>query len=289
MQSGAVIAGHAPPALDQLRVGMEAVVDQYSNNVKSWVEGQEQHLQQKRSALEEGEALLRRQKQDFAEKEATFEREKEALAKVVNSSEVVEFNVGGGIFTARRSTLCQYDSMLSAMFSGRWDDAKFGRDSAGRMYIELNRECFQVVLEWLRSRIIDPRAPVPVPPRGMETMYKSTVDFLQLEELQAEDQYYKVTNQRLKSISSRVTGHFPLTDVLDFNSTNCKTIGKCKVGEVVKLLKGPVYHEASGTTRIFARSCKDGVEGWLTQIGNTGITSLEKCRRPLNSDRCESA
>merc|ERR1712150_36299 len=54
-------------------------------------------------------------------------------------------------------------------------------DGVGRIYLELNSECFGPVLEWLRARVIDPLVPFPKPPSGKEDFFKRVTDYLQFD------------------------------------------------------------------------------------------------------------
>lgn len=63
---------------------------------------------------------------------------------------VVTLNVGGRIFVTKRSTLVQdNDSMLSAMFSGRY---KLEQDQQGNYFIDRDGTHFEHILSYLRDR-----------------------------------------------------------------------------------------------------------------------------------------
>ena len=74
-----------------------------------------------------------------------------------DSSGVVEFNVGGRIFAAARTTLCSYpSSMLARMFSES-DAIGHTRDSMGRIFLCRDPDIFVHVLAYLRnSRLVCP-------------------------------------------------------------------------------------------------------------------------------------
>jgi len=79
--------------------------------------------------------------------------------------------------------------------------------------------------------------------------------------------YYKVT----KSIA--------FTDILDISQ--CKTLRKIEIGEVLEMLEEPVKHEGTGTTRLRAKALAEPiVEGWVTLSGNQGSSFLEKTKKP---------
>ena len=66
-----------------------------------------------------------------------------------NDDDVLEINVGGRVFTTRRSTLCfDHDSMLARWFD---KDSPFqgGARVDGRPFIDRNPEVFREVLDWL--------------------------------------------------------------------------------------------------------------------------------------------
>src|SRR5690242_7992587 len=65
-----------------------------------------------------------------------------------SSTNLVEVNVGGTIFTTFVSTLTKHpSSMLAAMFSGRHP---LVRDKEGRPFLDRNPELFKLILEYLR-------------------------------------------------------------------------------------------------------------------------------------------
>lgn len=78
--------------------------------------------------------------------------------------EVLNLNVGGHVFATRRSTLCVYDgSYLANLFSGRWESS-IERDKEGCFFLDFDPYCFQLVLNFLRSRRMEsPQAPAPLP------------------------------------------------------------------------------------------------------------------------------
>eukprot|EP00930_Biecheleria_cincta_P032600 TRINITY_DN22604_c0_g1_i1.p1 TRINITY_DN22604_c0_g1~~TRINITY_DN22604_c0_g1_i1.p1 ORF type:complete len:2058 (+),score=625.53 TRINITY_DN22604_c0_g1_i1:78-6176(+) len=63
------------------------------------------------------------------------------------------------------------------------------------------------------------------------------------------------------------------------NIKQCKVMRKLEVGEVVRVLEGPVTDTDSGVTRIRAKSTKGGVEGWVTVKGNAGTTYVEEATK----------
>jgi hypothetical protein len=151
--------------------------------MQQWSREQEAFLQQQRSAMEQHmKGLIQKEEQLEADRRQ-WEQEKVELGKLVNASDVLELNVGGCIFTAKRSTLCQGDTLLSAMFSGRWDDSGFARDNMGRIYLDFDSECFSVALQWLRNRVLDPSLACPPGPQGRIANYNVMIEYLQLNDL----------------------------------------------------------------------------------------------------------
>lgn len=62
--------------------------------------------------------------------------------------------MGGKLLDVRRSTLTSAkNSMLAALFSGRWERA-LPRDASGRVFIDDNPVCFQKMVEALQARKI---------------------------------------------------------------------------------------------------------------------------------------
>lgn len=56
----------------------------------------------------------------------------------------------------------------------------------------------------------------------------------------------------------------------------CKVLRKMEVGELIRLLEGPEVDKESGVTRIKALCLKDGLEGWVTTLGNAGTLYAEE-------------
>ena len=67
--------------------------------------------------------------------------------------DVIEFNVGGTVFSSLRSTLCSDpSSMLAKKFDPDSPFCSAARDSRGRPFIDRNGETFATVLKFLRNQ-----------------------------------------------------------------------------------------------------------------------------------------
>ncbi|CAE7222408.1 SHKBP1 [Symbiodinium sp. CCMP2592] len=99
--------------------------------------------------------------------------------------DLIALNVGGEVFTTRRSTLCVFDdSYLSNLFSGRWE-ASIEKDSAGRYFLDFDPVCFRLLLNILRTkRFESQRAPFPLPkvPPEKEEQFWHLVEYFGLTE-----------------------------------------------------------------------------------------------------------
>lgn len=197
----------SPPGVEELKATMEGAISRYITSVQEWVQAQTLHVQRERARVDHDARELSSEKEALRAEKDEWEKEKEMVMKIAEPSDVIELNVGGRLFTAQRSTLCKSDGLLSAMFSGRWDETRFARDAAGRIYLELDSGCFEVCIEWLRARIIDPTTPFPSPPAGKTSIFHSIVDYLQLgrllEEQQKEPEWIPSGNARVLCVSSK--------------------------------------------------------------------------------------
>eukprot|EP01006_Ploeotia_vitrea_P067873 TRINITY_DN98772_c0_g1_i1.p1 TRINITY_DN98772_c0_g1~~TRINITY_DN98772_c0_g1_i1.p1 ORF type:complete len:326 (-),score=31.23 TRINITY_DN98772_c0_g1_i1:81-1058(-) len=95
--------------------------------------------------------------------------------------DVIELNVGGEVVTTLRSTLTQVDgSLLSVMFSGRWDDS-LDTDKNGLPFLDFNPIIFKRLLSYLRClRIRSPTQPLrfPRPSADLVEEWGLMVDYL---------------------------------------------------------------------------------------------------------------
>eukprot|EP00984_Skeletonema_dohrnii_P017700 scaffold8135_cov127-Skeletonema_dohrnii-CCMP3373.AAC.2 len=131
----------------------------------------------KRLDDKEEELLIRLSKlEEQKEKVATEHGE----AEDVSDDDLIEINAGGKIIAAKRGTLCQLKgTRLEALFSGRWDK-KLQRDSSGRIFLDVNGDCFQAIVDYLNELAIssdeDPPAYTTVGGENRRTLH----DHLQL-------------------------------------------------------------------------------------------------------------
>ena len=99
-----------------------------------------------------------------AEVEA-YSLEKERMKAVtVKDNDIIQLNVGAQKMTTKRSTLCQVEgSLLSSMFSGRWED-RLERDKDGCVFFDFNPHYFAIILDYLRTKkIVNPENPISLP------------------------------------------------------------------------------------------------------------------------------
>ena len=101
----------------------------------------------------------------------------------VSDDDVINLNVGGTKMTTKRSTLCQVEgSLLSSMFSGRWETS-LARDEDGRIFFDFNPQYFVLILDYLRGKAIaTPDNPVPLPkvPDDQVKSFNNLIEYLGL-------------------------------------------------------------------------------------------------------------
>eukprot|EP00984_Skeletonema_dohrnii_P011322 scaffold4505_cov84-Skeletonema_dohrnii-CCMP3373.AAC.4 len=82
----------------------------------------------------------------------------------VSDDDFLEINAGGKVIAVKRATLTQLrGSRLEAMFSGRWDK-KLVRDSNGRLFLDVNGDCFQAIVDYMNELAISSEDEPPMPP-----------------------------------------------------------------------------------------------------------------------------
>jgi hypothetical protein len=82
----------------------------------------------------------------------------------VSADDFIEINAGGKVIAVKRATLAQrHGSRLEALFSGRWDK-KLVRDSSGRIFLDVNSDCFQAIVDYMNELAISSEDEPPEPP-----------------------------------------------------------------------------------------------------------------------------
>ena len=82
----------------------------------------------------------------------------------VSANDYLEINAGGKIIEVKRATLMQLQgSKLEALFSGRWDK-KLVKDSNGRLFFDVNSECFQAIVDYMMELALSSEEDPPQPP-----------------------------------------------------------------------------------------------------------------------------
>ena len=115
-----------------------------------------------------------------------YNAEKQKMKAIdVSDDDIISLNVGGQKFTTTRSTLCQVEgSLLTSMFSGRWEDS-LKRDQDGAVFFDFNPQYFGYILEYLRTKkIATPEKPAElpkVPPDDLKN-FTTLVEYLGLSE-----------------------------------------------------------------------------------------------------------
>jgi hypothetical protein len=72
----------------------------------------------------------------------------------ISEDDFLEINAGGKIIAVKRATLTQLQgTRMEAMFSGRWDE-KLIRDGSGRIFLDVNGDCFQAIVDYLNELAI---------------------------------------------------------------------------------------------------------------------------------------
>ena len=103
----------------------------------------------------------------------------------------LKLNVGGRIFKdVLRETLCYVEgSHLAELFSGRWE-GKLLRDSSGKIFLDVNPDCFGKIISFLAERKANPTAPIVAPtvPEELVPTLHRLLDFFGLGQLFAPEE-----------------------------------------------------------------------------------------------------
>ena len=130
--------------------------------LKTALENHKRHLSEQLANLDDREATL-------TERVTNLNKTKDETASTngnvdATPDDLIEINAGGKIIAAKRSTLTQIkETMLEALFSGRWDK-KLQRDTSGRIFLDVNSDCFQAIVDYLNEMTISSGDEPPEPP-----------------------------------------------------------------------------------------------------------------------------
>lgn len=95
-------------------------------------------------------------------------------------TEICEIMCKGKVFVLPRSTLCSIEgSHLAYMFSDSFV-GKIPRDGAGRFILDMNPECFAIVVEYLQNRRLRKDAPTPIVPTDQQQNMDMMAEALKL-------------------------------------------------------------------------------------------------------------
>ncbi len=101
----------------------------------------------------------------------------------ISDNDTVEINAGGKIVAVKRGTLTQIKgTRLEALFSGRWDN-KLLRDNSGKIFIDVNGDCFQSIVDYLNELSIsseEDRPELPSMDREYEHILNHQIDLFGL-------------------------------------------------------------------------------------------------------------
>eukprot|EP00933_Yihiella_yeosuensis_P084800 TRINITY_DN9947_c1_g1_i1.p1 TRINITY_DN9947_c1_g1~~TRINITY_DN9947_c1_g1_i1.p1 ORF type:complete len:525 (+),score=118.61 TRINITY_DN9947_c1_g1_i1:64-1638(+) len=132
--------------------------------------------------------------EELEQREQRIEEERNALGydqvrieimKAGFDDDVLALNVGGEVFSARRSTLCVFEgSYLANLFSGRWESS-IEKDNKGRFFLDFDPVCFRLILNFLRAKRLEsshaPATPPAVPSERLE-QFQHLVEYFGLTE-----------------------------------------------------------------------------------------------------------
>jgi len=150
-------------------------LERTTKRLKSTVDDHHTSLSAEIQKLEDEEKRIRDKLQNLEEKKQHYANE--YGIPNVKYDDVIEINAGGKIIAARRCTLCQLKgTRLEALFCGRWEQ-KLQRDSNGRIFLDINSDLFQVIVDWLNLLSISPEDDPPQPP-SVDEEHKYTLNHL---------------------------------------------------------------------------------------------------------------
>ena len=144
-------------------------IDLASKRITTAREKEEDEYQRYLKQLNNAEAKI---KSRYATLHAKINANTEKFGNTTASSDdIIEINAGGKIIVTRREKLCQIEgSRLEALFCGRWDK-KLPRDSKGRIFLDVNPTCFQIIVDYLNELAISSPDNLPTEPRFEDDCY----------------------------------------------------------------------------------------------------------------------
>ncbi|KAL0035277.1 hypothetical protein WJX79_009892 [Trebouxia sp. C0005] len=144
-------------------------------------------LQELTDVFQRREKRLKQAEAALDDRAKHFEDENKQMTTVqVADNDIVDMNVGETIVSTKRSTLTQAKgSSLAARFSGRWKQS-LDRDAQGRVCLDFDPYCFQIILTYLRARCMDSTlgriTPSPAVTLEKEHEYQGLIKYLGLED-----------------------------------------------------------------------------------------------------------
>ena len=101
-----------------------------------------------------------------------------------SDNDLIEINAGGKIIAAKRRTLTQLkgtknymsgrETRLEGLFNGRWDK-KLLRDDSGRIFLDVNGDCFQAIVDFLNEMTISSEEHPSEPPTMVDVGQKQVL------------------------------------------------------------------------------------------------------------------
>mmetsp|Transcript_20594 Transcript_20594/g.32238 ORF Transcript_20594/g.32238 Transcript_20594/m.32238 type:complete len:439 (+) Transcript_20594:2-1318(+) len=106
-----------------------------------------------------------------------------------SDNDLIEINAGGKIIAAKRRTLTQLkgtknymsgrETRLEGLFNGRWDK-KLLRDDSGRIFLDVNGNCFLAIVDWLNELTISSEDKRPDTPTISDEFKPILAQYMQL-------------------------------------------------------------------------------------------------------------